>query len=177
MFIVSSLPYSEFFGGVSGLTVEQFRKINGFSNAFWGWGGEDDDLWNRLVHWRADEWSPGNVCVLSGHSWRWGSHAQDAHTGKPIVAYSTCKPSSLTRLTSFQCRDLSPQLTRRWQTELAWCQGGLVTRHQYEFTVKTKSNFLSSNISFQKHGLEELQKEAVLISHPGHLRDGSCKTQ
>lgn len=44
-----SLPYKEFFGGVSGLTVEQFRKINGFPNAFWGWGGEDDDLWNRYV--------------------------------------------------------------------------------------------------------------------------------
>ncbi|XP_077109420.1 LOW QUALITY PROTEIN: beta-1,4-galactosyltransferase 5 [Ranitomeya variabilis] len=42
------LPYSEFFGGVSGLTVEQFRNINGFPNAFWGWGGEDDDLWNRV---------------------------------------------------------------------------------------------------------------------------------
>lgn len=44
---VFSLPYNEFFGGVSGLTVEQFKKINGFPNAFWGWGGEDDDLWNR----------------------------------------------------------------------------------------------------------------------------------
>nr|XP_019936126.1 PREDICTED: beta-1,4-galactosyltransferase 6-like [Paralichthys olivaceus] len=42
------LPYREFFGGVSGLTVDQFRKINGFPNAFWGWGGEDDDLWNRV---------------------------------------------------------------------------------------------------------------------------------
>ncbi|XP_028742380.1 beta-1,4-galactosyltransferase 6 isoform X2 [Peromyscus leucopus] len=42
------LPYKEFFGGVSGLTVEQFKKINGFPNAFWGWGGEDDDLWNRV---------------------------------------------------------------------------------------------------------------------------------
>lgn len=41
------LPYNEFFGGVSGLTVKQFKKINGFPNAFWGWGGEDDDLWNR----------------------------------------------------------------------------------------------------------------------------------
>ncbi|XP_056679820.1 beta-1,4-galactosyltransferase 6 isoform X6 [Monodelphis domestica] len=41
------LPYNEFFGGVSGLTVDQFKKINGFPNAFWGWGGEDDDLWNR----------------------------------------------------------------------------------------------------------------------------------
>ncbi|XP_007487263.1 beta-1,4-galactosyltransferase 6 isoform X3 [Monodelphis domestica] len=42
------LPYNEFFGGVSGLTVDQFKKINGFPNAFWGWGGEDDDLWNRV---------------------------------------------------------------------------------------------------------------------------------
>nr|XP_023671553.1 beta-1,4-galactosyltransferase 6-like isoform X2 [Paramormyrops kingsleyae] len=42
------LPYAEFFGGVSGLTMDQFRKINGFPNAFWGWGGEDDDLWNRV---------------------------------------------------------------------------------------------------------------------------------
>uniref|UniRef100_A0A668SAY3 Beta-1,4-galactosyltransferase n=1 Tax=Oreochromis aureus TaxID=47969 RepID=A0A668SAY3_OREAU len=44
------LPYSEFFGGVSGLTVDQFWKINGFPNAFWGWGGEDDDLWNRVQY-------------------------------------------------------------------------------------------------------------------------------
>uniref|UniRef100_A0A8C2T6B7 glucosylceramide beta-1,4-galactosyltransferase n=3 Tax=Coturnix japonica TaxID=93934 RepID=A0A8C2T6B7_COTJA len=44
------LPYNEFFGGVSGLTVEQFWKINGFPNAFWGWGGEDDDLWNRVQY-------------------------------------------------------------------------------------------------------------------------------
>ncbi|XP_078228091.1 beta-1,4-galactosyltransferase 5 isoform X2 [Callithrix jacchus] len=42
------LPYPEFFDGVSGLTVEQFQKIKGFPNAFWGWGGEDDDLWNRV---------------------------------------------------------------------------------------------------------------------------------
>ncbi|XP_069507366.1 beta-1,4-galactosyltransferase 5 isoform X2 [Ambystoma mexicanum] len=42
------LPYAEFFGGVSGLTVEQYRTINGFPNAFWGWGGEDDDLWKRV---------------------------------------------------------------------------------------------------------------------------------
>ncbi|XP_017553723.1 beta-1,4-galactosyltransferase 5 [Pygocentrus nattereri] len=44
------LPYDEFFGGVSGLTSEQFQKINGFPNAFWGWGGEDDDLWNRVQY-------------------------------------------------------------------------------------------------------------------------------
>ncbi|XP_032407935.1 beta-1,4-galactosyltransferase 2-like [Xiphophorus hellerii] len=37
------------FGGVSLLTKEQFSKVNGFSNTFWGWGGEDDDLYNRIT--------------------------------------------------------------------------------------------------------------------------------
>jgi len=42
------LPYDDIFGGVSAMTVDQFRAVNGFSNLFWGWGGEDDDMANRL---------------------------------------------------------------------------------------------------------------------------------
>lgn len=44
------LPYSTIFGGVSAMTMKQFRTVNGFSNSFWGWGGEDDDMSNRLKH-------------------------------------------------------------------------------------------------------------------------------
>nr|XP_029721046.1 beta-1,4-N-acetylgalactosaminyltransferase bre-4-like [Aedes albopictus] len=44
------LPYSTIFGGVSAMTAKQFRTVNGFSNSFWGWGGEDDDMSNRLKH-------------------------------------------------------------------------------------------------------------------------------
>ncbi|XP_060720684.1 beta-1,4-galactosyltransferase 1 [Tachysurus vachellii] len=43
------LPYDEYFGGVSSLSKEQYLKINGFPNNYWGWGGEDDDIYNRLT--------------------------------------------------------------------------------------------------------------------------------
>lgn len=33
---------------MTALTVNDFEKINGFSNVFWGWGGEDDDLLRRI---------------------------------------------------------------------------------------------------------------------------------
>ncbi|KAK7137703.1 hypothetical protein R3I94_013376 [Phoxinus phoxinus] len=43
------LPYTQYFGGVSSLSKEQFLKINGFPNNYWGWGGEDDDIFNRVA--------------------------------------------------------------------------------------------------------------------------------
>lgn len=38
------------FGGVSAISTEHFRLLNGFSNMFWGWGGEDDDMSNRISY-------------------------------------------------------------------------------------------------------------------------------
>jgi beta-1,4-galactosyltransferase 1 len=34
------LPYEDLFGGVTSFTKEQFEIVNGFSNLFFGWGGE-----------------------------------------------------------------------------------------------------------------------------------------
>lgn len=43
------LPYKSFFGGVSSLSKDQYLAINGFPNTYWGWGGEDDDIYNRVI--------------------------------------------------------------------------------------------------------------------------------
>ncbi|XP_041824314.1 beta-1,4-galactosyltransferase 1-like [Melanotaenia boesemani] len=43
------LPYNTYFGGVSSLSKPQFLKINGFPNTYWGWGGEDDDIYRRVI--------------------------------------------------------------------------------------------------------------------------------
>nr|CDJ93229.1 Metazoa galactosyltransferase domain containing protein [Haemonchus contortus] len=44
------LFYQEMFGTSSALTKDQFNKTNGFSNRYWGWGGEDDDMYNRVIY-------------------------------------------------------------------------------------------------------------------------------
>ncbi|XP_033986592.1 LOW QUALITY PROTEIN: beta-1,4-galactosyltransferase 1-like [Trematomus bernacchii] len=44
------LPYAQCFGGVSSMSKEQFLKINGFPNNYWGWGGEDDDIFRRFSY-------------------------------------------------------------------------------------------------------------------------------
>ncbi|XP_005098659.1 beta-1,4-N-acetylgalactosaminyltransferase bre-4 [Aplysia californica] len=42
------LMYNNLFGGVSALTKEMMLKVNGFSNIYFGWGGEDDDMSYRV---------------------------------------------------------------------------------------------------------------------------------
>ena len=41
--------FDNFLGGVFGSTKEDFEKVNGFPNDFFGWGGEDDAFYNRYA--------------------------------------------------------------------------------------------------------------------------------
>jgi hypothetical protein len=38
------IVFDEYFGGVTMFPIELFEKIDGYSNKYWGWGYEDDDL-------------------------------------------------------------------------------------------------------------------------------------
>ncbi|KAL3218345.1 hypothetical protein MRX96_031612 [Rhipicephalus microplus] len=46
----TGVPYGLMFGGVSALSKELMLRVNGYSNVYWGWGGEDDDITYRLKH-------------------------------------------------------------------------------------------------------------------------------
>ena len=45
-----TLKYEAFFGAVTAISSTQFKLLNGYSNQFWGWGGEDDDMYKRIKH-------------------------------------------------------------------------------------------------------------------------------
>lgn len=41
------IVFDEYFGGVTLFSIDDFELINGYSNEYWGWGYEDDDLLYR----------------------------------------------------------------------------------------------------------------------------------
>jgi hypothetical protein len=44
-----AMPYPTYFGGAIVMPTEAFRRTNGFSNDYWGWGREDDDFFLRVI--------------------------------------------------------------------------------------------------------------------------------
>ena len=47
--LISRLAYQELVGGVLNMRTEHFQRLNGYSNLYWGWGAEDDDMAYRYT--------------------------------------------------------------------------------------------------------------------------------
>jgi len=41
--------FSDFMGGIISFDEKSYKKVNGYPNKFYGWGGEDDAIYNRMV--------------------------------------------------------------------------------------------------------------------------------
>jgi len=64
--------FFDYFGGVTMFTKEDFKTINGFSNEYWGWGFEDDDLLIRCIEseLKVDMDSSGNSDIQEYNSFK-----------------------------------------------------------------------------------------------------------
>jgi hypothetical protein len=72
--------FPEFLGGVIGFTKNDFEKINGFPNTFFGWGGEDDSMYNRCVTNNIDIYRPSK-----------GKYLLEEHAGPTKQEYNVNK--------------------------------------------------------------------------------------
>ena len=50
--------FPRFLGGVLSMSLTDIHKTNGFPNQFWGWGGEDDSIRERLHKKKIDVYQP-----------------------------------------------------------------------------------------------------------------------
>jgi hypothetical protein len=46
---LSKYAYPKYIGGINIYSVDQYKQINGYPNDFWGWGGEDDAIYDRIA--------------------------------------------------------------------------------------------------------------------------------
>ena len=69
------IPFESYFGGVTLSPIDQFEQINGFSNLYWGWGFEDDDLRYRCIKNKLnllavkEVYEPGNIETSLYNGW------------------------------------------------------------------------------------------------------------
>ena len=73
-----TLGYDQYFGGVVLFTKEQMERTNGYSNEYWDWGQEDDDLF-----WR---------CHFEGYS---NNSIFKSYKDKPVAIFDGKKSFSL----------------------------------------------------------------------------------
>lgn len=85
-------PYANIFGGVVLFNRRDFVRVNGYSNGYWGWGYEDDDIARRArQRGLAIAHRQGRYTSLShGHTWKSDDASRRNHarlwSGYPYIA-------------------------------------------------------------------------------------------
>lgn len=69
------IAYPDYYGGVNIFNKEDFIKINGYSNDFWGWGGEDDDFLKRIKEYGYDLYRRKGTYRSLSHKFNGPNHA------------------------------------------------------------------------------------------------------
>ncbi|VDN56822.1 unnamed protein product [Dracunculus medinensis] len=125
-----SIPYKKYFGGICAFTKEQFLRMNGFSNDYWGWGGEDDDAHNRVL--------------LAGYS--------ISRYPKSLARY-TMLPHANQAGTSNASNCYTPSIN---ETLSKWKKSGLSSLNYHLYSIKFLPLYLSIQVTLMDKGQERL---------------------
>lgn len=97
------IVFDEYFGGVTIFPMDVFEKINGYSNEYWGWGYEDNDLLYRCKFHKVDL-DKKEIPMMSGNTAALKFNGVDSY----VEAKNTINTSGqLTFFTSFYPEDLN----------------------------------------------------------------------
>lgn len=62
--------YNKFVGGILIVTMEDFGRVNGMSNNYWGWGLEDDEFYTRIASAKLSIHRPVNLTTNTSNTFR-----------------------------------------------------------------------------------------------------------
>ena len=121
------------------INTKQFRKLNGFSNSFWGWGGEDDDMAARirLLKLKVERYSSKVARYTMIR------HVQEEANADRMKILSTSK----TRLQVDGIRDLNYTVISRERERLYTNISSLLVQNIPAKTNSTKSTLVPANMT------------------------------
>ena len=97
------IVFDEYFGGVTLFPVDVFETINGYSNEYWGWGYEDNDLLDRCKQFNIPLYSKeikmmgGNVASLKFNGYNAQVKGNNFFDGKnDITIFLSFYPDEIT---------------------------------------------------------------------------------
>jgi len=95
----------KYFGGIVSFSASDMKRINGYPNTFWGWGGEDDEMQKRCERLNIKWTSPTMNSIHHRHS-------SNNNNKKPII-------------TDLENMDIKEKLTflrsnKNWKCNVKW---------------------------------------------------------
>ena len=115
------IPYELYFGGILLFPNEVFKKINGYSNQYWGWGCEDDDIFYRVQY--------------SGIPWK----RRQGKVNCLTHGYSQDKEDSI--------KNNEDTMRKAWKVDLNWMDQGLNTLKYRILEDKTSKDYSMYRVS------------------------------
>ena len=152
--------FAQYFGGVTLFPVETFEKINGYSNEYWGWGFEDDDLL-----WRCMEYNiPLDSALLESSGPKTASLKFNGENASVKFRNNTDYTKPFTIFISFEPEDHVFSTTMRDDTFAAFGIPGYDLMIGYNSFNRYLTQYFNSRDKFFQAYSEETAKQEVTMA-------------